>query len=204
MIVNRFATPGFAEAVKAENDIRDAAFLDLTANICGVEIRQMTPRDLIILEGIGNPVAQKVRFSKEDVFDFLRVMSVHYRPGAWFNAWRIKRAVNHMDAKDAIPALIKYLDATFQDSPSGGGAGIPYAGWCAYYADIFGSEYGWPMERTLSTKLKVLYQLLKCIRRRHDPECILMNPSDKIKGDALRLKQARLGLVNLLSRRARN
>lgn len=205
MIVNRLATPGYAEAVKAENDIRDAAFLNLPANICGIKIRQMTPRDLLILEGIGNGVLIK-EFSAVDVGIFLWLMSVDYAPGAWFRRWLVANHMKHVKPSEAIRALTAYIDSTFQDSPSGkrGRGEVPFAGWCAYYIDWFGGEYGWTADQVLGTNLKVLYQLIKCIKRRHDPECILFNPSDRIKSEALRLKNEQIKLVNLLAKRGRN
>lgn len=195
--------PGLPEAVKRENDIRDASFLDLNANICGVEIRQMTPRDLIILDGIGNPLMGGTLPSPAQLADFLWKLSPHYAEHAPLRRWLFGRSIRRLDYMAAVKACWRYIEDTFQDSPaSSGPSSIPYAGWCAYLLNNIAINYGWSEQTIINTPLKRLFQYLKCIRRYHDPEAPMHNPSDRVKGDYLRLMNVRSELVRLLKRRA--
>jgi hypothetical protein len=195
--------PGLREAIKRENDIRDASFLDLTANICGVQIRQMTPRDLLILDGIGNPLMSGGLPSPAQLADFLWKLSPRYQEGNSVRRFLFGRSIRRLDYIEAVRACFKYVDETFQDSPASSGySSTPYVGWCAHLICSLSSN---PVEAEmwiLNTPLKRLFQYLKVIRRRNDPEATTHNPSDKVKGDYLRLLNARSQLLNLLKRRA--
>src|SRR5689334_706017 len=87
--MSRFEIPGYREAVKREMDIRDAAFLNITADICGIPIRQMTPRDYLILDGLGSPIldGRIATASREDIVKFLWFLSPEYRHGSWWRSW---------------------------------------------------------------------------------------------------------------------
>lgn len=195
--------PGLREAVKRENDIRDAAFLDLTTDICGVKIRQMTPRDLLILDGIGNPLMSGELPSPERLAEFLWLLSPRYANRALLRRFLFGRSIRRLDYMAAVKACWRYIEDTFQDSPGNSGvSAMPYAGWCAHLVNSMAINYHWSEETILNTPLKRIFQYLKCIRRHHDPQAPMHNPSDKLKGDYIRLLNARNSLLNILKRRA--
>lgn len=200
--------PGLREEVKRENDVRDAAFLDLTTNICGIEIRQMTPRDMLILDGVDNPILNGGFPTPYQLADFLWKLSPQFKERAWFRRYQFGRKCRNLDFVSAVIACRKYIEDTFQDSPGGSGpAGVPYAGWPAHLVTSLSSNPVEAEQVILNTPLKRLFQYLKCIRRRNDPNCPMHNPSDKVKGDYIRrlaLKNERQKLVNILNRRATN
>lgn len=195
--------PGLREAIKRENDIRDASFLDLTTSICGVEIRQMTPRDLLILDGIGNPLMSGQLPSPAQLAEFLWLLSPRYAVGAPVRRFLFGRSIRRLSYMAAVKACWRYIEDTFQDSPASSGASaMPYAGWCAHMIVGLSSN---PVEAEgliLNTPLKRLFQYMKCIRRRNDPQSPVHNPSDKLKGDYARLLNARTDLLKILKRRA--
>lgn len=195
--------PGLAEAFKRENDIRDASFLDITANICGVEIRQMTPRDLLILDGLGNPLMAGGLPSPAQLADFLWKLSPRYQEGNSVRRFLFARSIRKLDYITAVRACWKYVEDTFQDSPASSGvSSTPYAGWCAYLVCNLSSNPVEAEKVILNTPLKRLFQYLKVIRRKNDPDCPMHNPSDKVKGDYIRLCNARNDLLKVLKRRA--
>lgn len=199
--------PGFQAAVKRENDVRDAAFLDLTANICGIEIRQMTARDLLILDGIDNPILSGGLPSPAQLAHFLWLLSPEYRERSPFRRYLFARRVRKLPYIDAVKECIRYVDLTFQDSPGGSATMTrPFAGWCAHLIDgIAQGGYGWSEYSILNMPLKRTFQYLKCIRRRLDPDYRPHNPSDKVfREGVLAVHKARMSLLNILRRRAEN
>ncbi len=197
--------PEFREAVKLENDARDAAFLDIPANICGLQIRNMTPLDFMTLDHLGSPVINGGLPSRADISDFLSFMAVKKQPVKHF--WKMLR----MDYGAALSEIGKYLERTYQDTPghSSPTSGRPMASWLAFECDLLGREYGWSTEKTLNTPLRVLNQLVNCIKKRYDPDYTVHALSGRVLGDRLKkkneelqLKLARQSLVDLLARRA--
>jgi hypothetical protein len=189
-------------AIKRENDIRDASFLDLTTNIGGVAIRQMTPRDLLILDGVGNPLVTGGLPSPDQLAEFLWLLSPRFKANSLLAQWIFILGIRKMDFLSSVKACQKYVEDTFQDSPaSGGPPSTPYAGWCAHLVHNIATHYGWSRREIINLSLKELFQYLKRIRRHNDPQCPMHNPSDKVKGDYLRLENARASLVKTLKRR---
>lgn len=195
--------PGLREAIKRETDVRDASFLDLTTNICGVAIRQMTPRDMLILDGIGNPLMNGGMPTPAQLAEFLWLLSPDFKPNSRWKQWLFGARIRKIDYLHAVKACFRYIEDTYQDSPgSSGMSSMPYAGWPAYIIHRIAINYGWPRKEIINLPLKELFQYLKCITRHHNPEAPMHNPSDKVKGDYLRLLNARAQLLNVLKWRA--
>jgi hypothetical protein len=196
--------PGYPEAVKRENDIRDAAFLDLTTDICGIKIRQMTPRDLLILDGTDNPLVCHGIPSSPQLAHFLWLLSGSYCNNAPIRRFIFARKVRPLPFMQTVKACWKYVEETFQDSPGGSGPqATPFAGWCAHLIDRTAFNYGWTRGEILNTPLQILFQCQKVIRARKDAEYTPRNPSDKIRGEgAIALFKARTELLSVLKRRA--
>lgn len=197
----------YQEAVKRDTDVRDAAFLELTTAICGVEIRQMTPRDFLIIDGIGSPFIYglKDQADNQDVVAFLWLISPRFRPGR-LAAWRFGRRCRKINFGLAVKAIEQYVEDTFQDAPGGSPSNdTPFASCVAFWVHRLSSAYGWDWRDVIRTPLKVLFQQLKCIEAVSDSKADLRSRRIlKVQGERLRLKNARLQLVNLLSKRARN
>lgn len=196
--------PGFQADYKRENDYRDAAFVDgLTTNICGVEIRQMTPQDFILLDGVGNPLVVGGLPTPEQLTFFLWILSPEYRPKAPFRAWLFGRRCSRLPYWQSVTACLKYLEITFQDSP--GGASIiqrQFAGWCAHLVTEVALNLPWSERDILSMPFRRLFQYLKCIRKYQDPQAPMHNPSDKKVSEYMKLKNARNKLLAVLRNKA--
>lgn len=210
MQFNAYDIPEFREAVTLENHARDAAFLDPITDICGIKIRQMTPEDLLILDGLGNEV---IRFKKPEanhIGKFLWQLS-HNRGNAWIHGRKCRK----LNYGAAMAAIEKYMKITFQDAPGGSiSMELPIASWFSHRIDLVCSEYGGYTHQTLlRTPLRVIYQLANCIIQRHDPaykvnalhgEVLQKRLQEKNEEYAPKIRAARQSLVDLLSKRARN
>lgn len=184
--------PGLSEAVSRENATRDAAFLDIETDICGIKIRQMTSRDLLILDGLDNGLVQGRTPTGNDIAHFLWRLSPSHRENAPIRRWFFVRRVRRLVYSKAVEACERYLNTTFQDSP-GGGVSRPFASWVSHIVDLIASTYGWGEETILNEPLRRIFQYERCIRRHNNPEAILHNASDRLVGDFLRTRNQKPG-----------
>lgn len=197
----------YEKVVKRDQDSRDAAYLELTTSVCGVEIRQMTLADLIVLDGL--PETQAVFAGvafRECLLAFLWRLSPRYRPG-WLAAFLFARKHRKIDFAEARKRITDYVADTFNDSPGGSAddGSPPPASFATFIMDRIATEYGWSKKEIMRSPLKVLFQQIKLIRAKENPDCNLRSRRVlKLFGDRLRLKQAQLDLVNALAKRATN
>ena len=197
MRVDRHANPEYRAAVEREQALRDVSFLDLPADICGIEIRQMTARDYLILDGLGSPFVCGGPSTDFDVVQFLWQLQSRRPLSQVCFAWRCGR----LDGP-VIGKIRDYVDVTFQDAP-GGSDGPRYVGWLASVVDTVASEYGWPEDVIINMPLRRLFQYCKRIRMRLDPNAIMFNPSDEFRTKHLKLARQRKKLLALLRERAK-
>jgi hypothetical protein len=210
MIANRYEIPGFAEAVQEEQSWRDAPFLELHTAICGVKILPMTPRHLLILSGIESPVLFSASFGEycplKDIAVFLWVLSPEFEIGKRRKEKRFLKSCRKLDGFKAIAEISKYLEKTFFDAPGGGsGKSWGHMSWCAYLITTISSEFGWTRSEVMNCPLRILHQLRNCITQKKDPRAVIHSKkTGALISDHIALKQQRLNLINLLSKRARN
>ena len=200
-----FQLPKYDAAVKRENEIRDAAFLDLATDICGCQVMQMTGWHWIILNGIDSPFVKGATQppSASDLMMFLWVMSREF----WFwniicgfkngntklMKWRRKRFINRfkkLEYGKVVMRCIDFVRDTFQDSPASSEDGVekrhvPYFSFAAGLVHCIAGEYHWSRDSILRLPLKEAFQYQKAIdiiqqaRCGHNP--IVFNPSDAVK-----------------------
>ncbi len=177
--------PGYAEAVAMEQQNREVAYLDVSFDVCGIKLRQMTPRMLARLYAHGSPFlcGQAPRLS--DVLQFLWGCSEDYcaspfRRSLFFH--RVGRLITsgRMVIQDSVDEIYAYCDATFQDAPRGGEATTPYASQIAWIEfDMSGEPWRWPREQIMDTPLRIIYPQMRCKEMSQGRTPI--NPSDRIK-----------------------
>lgn len=73
--------PGYRDAVERESFIRDAAFLPITQNLCGFEVRQMTLEDFLAFRILKSPFLVGGEPTEADARAFLWRMSPTYQEG---------------------------------------------------------------------------------------------------------------------------
>lgn len=174
--------PGYPEAMAAaqaeEEELRDLAFIPVDLDICGVPVRQLTARHLLLCIYVRSPFF----FSRDDlgpehVAQFLWIVSPQFDPldGLARSAF-IKNIATSVQFAEAVPAIDDYLDQALMDRPPSGAArGASITSFIASLVDEFASEYGWTIDEILDRPLAALYQLLRRMERRRDPKAVTFN-----------------------------
>lgn len=179
--------PNLAEAIASEQANRDESFVGFGEIIGGIEVLQMTPKHLLILDGSGNAFATGKTPEASDIAAFLWVLNPDFTTD---NKARdnFLLKVKVLSVAELLEGIRQYLEKTFQDAPSGNGSNQkPYASWIAILIDSFASEYGWTPQTVLETPLRQLYQLLDAKnKRKYGSKYIKISKSDKVIADWLR------------------
>lgn len=174
--------PGLADAIRREVETRRAAWLDSRAEIAGVSVRQMTLRDLTILEEMRNGFCCPWRF------DSVAEMLGHSAQLVWWlsdlpkpplksnRVWHPIVAAHKSNLlrylaqrpADLINGTQDYLRNTFLDAPKGGGAGgAPIAASPAYIADTLAAGGLFEgVDAMMDSPLLRLWQLMRLANRR--------------------------------------
>ena len=177
--------PGLREAIDKEQYARLVSFLELDETVCGVDLRPFRLHDLCNLRAIkspfivGGPITQlaAVQF-------FVYQCTKRSRLRRWFMINRLGR----IPLETLANAITTFLDEAFMDSPPI----VKDLNSPQYYSDVaaigdaFASAYGWSRLEIMKLPMAVLFQQLKCIQHHNDPNAIMFNPSDKVRGDWLR------------------
>jgi hypothetical protein len=179
-LLNYAEIPGYAEACKKEQEIRDLAFCEWLVPLCGIQVKQFTYLHLLILANCENAFVEANRPQAEDVAFFLWVVSPDYRPND--TAARdefIEAIAEKVKFLPACQEIYDYLNNAFQDSPaSSGGSAKSYTSFVAPICDLFAHEYGWDDQVTIKKPIARLYQLIRRIQKRNNPQAIMFNRSD--------------------------
>ncbi len=187
------AIPGYREACESEQANRNLATLQFTVPLCGIEVNQLNPRHVVLLNFCHNAFIEGGRTPRpEDICFFLWVISPQYSLDTKKRDKFIKRHISKLKYLESIGEINEYLSRTFQDSPGRSDANGPqYVAPVVFLVDLFASQYGWEDTKTLNTPLAALFQYMRAIRLRMNPKAIMFNESDTIKSKHLR---ARMGM----------
>lgn len=191
--VNWFAlVPGYKEAVEREVRIREESFLPFGEMICGLEVRQMTPRDLLILQGIESPFVVGGAITAEHIVRFLWILSFRFRVvRTWRDKWvrgKFIKRCRRLNVGGVLRRIDEYMTDTFQDAPGGSGRGPVASDWSGIAAivDQLASAYHWREDDILQIPLKRIFQYGRIMRRREDPKAVFFNRRDEVRGAWLR------------------
>lgn len=177
-----------------EDARREQSFLDLPVTVCGEELRQMTPRDLLILNGIESPFVCGGEVDPMDLVIFLWFMNAkNDQSDSWFNIRRKRKMMQRVALlmfDDAVADCHEFVSATFQDTPnneSNGEEKRPIG--TALIVPLIvriAKETGWDKDKILNTPLAQLFQFLKHIRAEAlGSEFCDVAPSDSITNEFL-------------------
>ena len=149
-----------AESWQAES------WLNLTTEISGVEVEQMTLNHFFLLDGIDSPFIKNRSFTPGDLGVFLWILSPDYQPGRQARDEFIKSIVD-VNIAEAVNDISDYLTATFQDAETAGDESKKYANFIAYMVDMFAREYSWHPDQILNLPMRQIYQLATAIGERY-------------------------------------
>ncbi len=110
-----------ADRISLEGQRKAEAFVDATITVCGEEIRLMTPRDLLLLDGFENPFVTCKRLPEGiDCAFFIWVLCVQNIAGP-FNGRRQTRLYQRIAKRDIamnVAEIEEYCSRVFIDAPS--------------------------------------------------------------------------------------
>lgn len=207
--------PGYVDAVRRENEVRDGAFLDVPRFICGICVKPMTLRHWLVLDAIDSPFLgdSKRLPSNTDISRFLWVLSPLFGPVKNWNFFRripflrsIERwlwanltvkgrfisRVGKIPYADSVAEIRKFVEETFQDSPpSSGDNNIPDYSHAASVVFSLCKTCNLTRNDALLISLPEVFQYLKIERMLSAAKCghkfISWNPSDTVKAAGIRL-----------------
>lgn len=184
----------FAESRAKEESRREQAFLTLPTSVCGEEIRPMTARDLLILNGIESPFVCPGEVQPVHLATFLWVL---HAENDGTQGWRNRRRRDAMFRRlgpqnfdKCVAGVREYVDGIFQDAPKGSaepGERRPL-GTCFLVPLVMriAKETGWDRNAILDTPLAELFQYLKYIAAREQGKDFNdWSPSDAITNEFL-------------------
>lgn len=184
----------FSEMRAAEEARREQAFLTVPVTICGEEIRPMTGRDLLVLNGIESPFVCPGDVGPVELAMFLWILNVtNDGSQGWRNLRRRKKMFQRIGPRNfdaSVKECREYVDAIFQDAPKGSaepGERRPL-GTCFLVPLVMriAKETGWDRNAILDTPLAELFQYLKYIAAREQGKDFNdWSPSDAITNEFL-------------------
>lgn len=117
--------PEIAAVARREGERRTDAFADgVTYTVCGEEIRLMTPRDLLLLDGFENAFVCARTPDERDIVQFLwDLNATNDGTRSWANRWRKGRCAGRLSCRDDFDADVSeiygYLSRLWLDEPAG-------------------------------------------------------------------------------------
>jgi len=109
-----------AEAEEAARRAED--FIDVARTVCGLELRPLTPRDLLHLDYAGSPFIRGGEIKECHIPQFLWQLC-DPQPQGWWAERKFFRHVGDLIYADSVVEIRRYLDRTFADAPRAGGGG---------------------------------------------------------------------------------
>lgn len=122
--------PEIEAVARRETERRTDAFADgVTLTVCGEEIRLMTPRDLLLLDGFENAFVCARVPEEKDIVQFLwDLNATNDGTRSWRNRWRKGRCAGRLAVRDDFDADVSeiygYLSRLWLDEPAGDAAAM--------------------------------------------------------------------------------
>jgi hypothetical protein len=202
--------PEVEKALRREEEMRVVSMLELNGvNLCGVEVRLVTPRMELELQAFGNAFACGRAPMREDVFNVLWRMSPHFRrnvsllcsPLAWLRreaiglrvwwAVRVKGELHKMQAEISEHLKWQHQDTIGEvvDDEEGGSrqdASDPGAHWAASASYFWQQALGLSFDEYMDTPVARLNQWFRTHMVWTGKRANFLNDSDIIAGRLVR------------------
>lgn len=113
--------PLIAEKRRVRTEQQTEAFLDTTLTLCGVEVRQMTPSDLLLLDALDNPFVCGGETGFVDALAVIwQLAADNDHTSSWCNLWRRARARHRLEVlpyPEIHEAVVGFVARMFLASP---------------------------------------------------------------------------------------
>jgi hypothetical protein len=163
----------YRKAVYRESAIREVAFLPMDLDICGIKVKQFTPKHYIFLDFLGSPfVGGKGEIDAGRIAEFLWIVSAEYEDEAPEKKEEFIKRLANVDAETALSEISNYVKDAFSDLTASSGdkaeaeTQTPYYAWICSYIDMLGAEYGYRDDYVLNMPLARIFQLARVIEVR--------------------------------------
>lgn len=159
--------PGVRELRARERHNRAIAFSGITRTVCGIEIRQLTPRARIELQLLRNAFAMPgAEPLAGDVFALLWILHPKREElGATVRQWQLRRRVKRLALTSATREIRIFMVEQLQDLPESAAVGADHSPWvhwmgaeASWWISVHG---GFTFETYLRTPYLVLQQLFR-------------------------------------------
>ncbi len=187
--------PGYKEAVDREASLRMNDFVRDHQILCGLKVKPMTLRHLLLLEAVESPFVSNADVEAVHVPQFLWIVSVDFEPmgSRRLRNLRVRRKrksvirrSRRLRALQAISDIQSYVETAFWDAPQGKQRDkAPYASWVAMITHQIGKSYGalpagGMLQQIMDMPLTIVWQLVRCIHKEADPDALLDNRSSMV------------------------
>lgn len=168
----------YQEALAIEQDAYQLAFLD-SFPLDGYNVKHLTFRTLLYLEGLKNPLVCGGPVFPEHVAQYFAVVNQATPDKAFY------RAISDVNYERAIKELSEHVRISFglmmfAQSDSSVKGYRQYASYVASWVDFFSSEYGWDDESILDKPILRLGQYARCRMAAKGDDTAIVTESDKI------------------------
>lgn len=179
---------GIWDAYRVEEMERELLYLNGKFNVAGVYIPAMNGRSYNMLCAMANPYVFGGREPTiEDACRLIWTVRLQL-PFPWWQNWRsISKKRNaflrKVDLSRVLDDVSEYVDLIFLDAPKGDGggrSGDSIAASVAYVMAPMWAHYGWDEGKVLDAPVPIIYQKMKLIRRKLDPDA-KFRPGPKVK-----------------------
>lgn len=168
---------GYREALEQEELLRNAAFLDVPELVGGVECQPFTLRHWCVLQCIGSPFVVGGVPSLEDVSKFLWSVNKRYNRNSKIRRYFFIKSTRKLQYFGTVRAIQDYLEKSFCDFPGGKTSGFTPAYWSCFANIIseLAKEHGWDEQKIMDMPLKRIWQYIRVIRKRQNPNEVFSN-----------------------------
>lgn len=162
----------WCDAGYKESCIREFAFLNITHEICGIEVNPFTPLYFMYLDFVDSPfINPRDTLEKGEIFQFLYIVSPQYRKKDIHHYQMFVEKNATIDLQKAVAEICEYIEEAFLDAPPevAGNRNTntrPYTAWIVPYIDMLAKEYGWDDEYIIRLPFARLFQYAKSIESR--------------------------------------
>lgn len=181
-----YFAPAFEAAHAREAQLSEEAFMDTTLTVCGLELRGMTPYDMLLLSAAENPFITGGTIKEAHIAQFLSIL-VQPSPRSWLARRRFFkhcRARVAADYSGCVAEILAYVDRMFLHSgistsaaPAASGdtppaPAAPRVNLCVIthlVAELCLAMGGWSEETVLHMRLDKLFQYRLALRMKSDP-----------------------------------
>lgn len=176
--------PGYADAVARERKAREEAYLNLPHDVCGIQLKQITPYLYGLLSLERNPFVTGGTINEAAIAQFLWTLHIDFA----VDSKKRDAFLKSLEDADWIGLQIgieELLDLTFLDAPYGGGLNqsplFCNMAWMEYR--LAAEPFRWARDTVLHSPLRVIYQLMRCDAWNHGDKTLVNRWSDQVVDD---------------------